>query len=111
MNFDGIAEYLSSANGLPITMQAGLGLMIVGIGFKLGVVPFHMWTPDVYEGAPAPVTAFIATISKGGMIVLIVRFFDQIDGFKYPALVLVFTVISIASMFVGNFLSIRQNNV
>jgi NADH-quinone oxidoreductase subunit N len=111
MDFAGIAQYLSAVNNLPLSMLAGFGLMIVGIGFKLGVVPFHMWTPDVYEGAPAPVTAFIATISKGGMIVLIVRFFDQIDGFKYPALVLVFTVISIASMFVGNFLAIRQDNV
>jgi len=111
MDFSGIAGYLSTVENLPLSMLAGFGLMIVGIGFKLGVVPFHMWTPDVYEGAPAPVTAFIATISKGGMIVLIVRFFDQINGFKYPALVLVFTVISIASMFVGNFLAIRQDNV
>src|SRR5258708_25934173 len=111
MNFTGIAEYLSSSNGLPITMQAGFGLMIIGIGFKLGVVPFHMWTPDVYEGAPAPVTAFIATVSKGGIVVLLVRFFTQIDGFKYPVIVLSFTIIAIASMLVGNFLAIQQKNV
>ena len=40
-------------------------MLIVGFGFKLAVVPFHLWTPDVYEGAPAPVTAFVATVSKG----------------------------------------------
>ncbi|MBI1769788.1 MAG: NADH-quinone oxidoreductase subunit N [Bacteroidetes bacterium] len=111
MNFSGIADYLSSANSLPLTMQAGFGLMIIGIGFKLGVVPFHMWTPDVYEGAPAPVTAFIATVSKGGMVVLLVRFFTQIDGFRFPVIVLSFTIIAIASMLIGNFLAIRQNNV
>jgi NADH-quinone oxidoreductase subunit N len=85
--------------------------MIVGIGFKLGLVPFHMWTPDVYEGAPAPVTAFIATISKGGAIVLLVRFFNQINGFQYPVLVISFTIIAMASMLVGNLLAIRQSNV
>jgi NADH-quinone oxidoreductase subunit N len=86
-------------------------MMIVGVGFKLSVVPFHMWAADVYEGAPAPVTAFIATVSKGGMIVLLVRFFEQVGGNKYPSLQLSFTIIAIASMFVGNFLALRQTNV
>lgn len=111
MDFTGIAAYMSSAGELPLLMMAGFGMMIVGVGFKLGVVPFHMWTADVYEGAPAPVTAFIATISKGGMVVLLVRFFTQVDGYKYPALVTAFTLISIASMFIGNILALRQNNV
>jgi NADH-quinone oxidoreductase subunit N len=111
MDFTGIATYLSSVNKLPITMLAGFGLMIVGIGFKLGVVPFHMWAPDVYQGAPAPVTAFIATVSKGGIVVLLVRFFTQINGLKYPVVILSFTVIAIASMLIGNFLAIQQKNV
>ena len=64
--------------------------MIVGVGFKLSVVPFHMWAADVYEGAPAPVTAFIATVSKGGMIALLVRFFEQVEGNKYQSLAIVF---------------------
>jgi NADH-quinone oxidoreductase subunit N len=111
MDFTGIAQYMSSVQELPVLMLTGLSLMIVGIGFKLGLVPFHMWTPDVYEGAPAPVTAFIATISKGGMIVLLVRFFNQINGYQYPVLVLAFTMIAMASMLIGNILAIRQNNV
>jgi len=86
-------------------------MMVVGVGFKLSVVPFHMWAADVYEGAPAPVTAFIATVSKGGMVALLVRFFQQVDGSKYPSLLLSFTVIAIASMFIGNFLALRQSNV
>ena len=111
MDFEGIAMYMFTQEKLPLIMSTGFGLMIVGIGFKLGIVPFHLWTPDVYEGAPAPVTAFIATVSKGGMIILLVRFFVIIKGAHYPVLVTTFTVLSIASMFVGNFLALRQNNV
>jgi NADH-quinone oxidoreductase subunit N len=111
MEFSGIARYLSSSSRMPLIVFAGFGLMTVGIGFKLGVVPFHMWAADVYEGAPAPVTAFIATVSKGGMMALLVRFFTQINGHQYHALILVFTVIAIASMFIGNFLALRQGNV
>lgn len=111
MEFGEIASWLSKQGGIPLVMMAGLGMMLVGIGFKLSVVPFHMWAADVYEGAPAPVTAFIATVSKGGMIVLLVRFFVEINGYRYDSMVLIFTGIAIASMFIGNFLALRQSNV
>lgn len=111
MEFAAIARYLSTTSEMPVIVFAGFGLMTVGIGFKLGVVPFHMWAADVYEGAPAPVTAFIATVSKGGMMALLVRFFIEINGYQYNILVVIFTVIAIASMFIGNFLALRQQNV
>jgi NADH-quinone oxidoreductase subunit N len=112
MEFGGIGKFLSSAGPqMPLLLLTGFGLMIVGIGFKLSLVPFHMWAADVYEGAPAPVTAFIATISKGGIMALLVRFFHQINGYQYESLMVVFTVIAIASMFAGNFLALRQRNV
>lgn len=111
MEFTGISRYLSSLSDMPLICFAGFGLMMVGVGFKLGVVPFHMWAADVYEGASAPVTAFVATVSKGGMMALLVRFFTMINGHQYPALVWVFTVIAITSMFTGNFLALRQNNI
>lgn len=111
MEFSGITNFLSRSQEMPLIMFAGFGLMTVGIGFKLGVVPFHMWAADVYEGAPAPVTAFIATVSKGGMMVLLVRFFTAINGYQYEGLTLVFTIIAITSMFAGNFLALRQSNV
>ena len=88
-----------------------LALIIVGIGFKLALVPFHLWTPDVYQGAPAPVTAFIATVSKGAMFALLLRFFSQAHIQNFNSLMLVFTLIAIASMFVGNWLALLQNNV
>jgi NADH-quinone oxidoreductase subunit N len=90
---------------------AGMVLLITGIGFKLGVVPFHMWTPDVYEGAPAPVTAFIATISKGAVFALFLRYFTDVSLRDYPHLLLVFTVIAIASMAAGNLLALFQRNI
>jgi NADH-quinone oxidoreductase subunit N len=111
MAFPALADYLAPARELPVLLLTGFGLMVVGIGFKLGVVPFHMWAPDVYEGAPAPVTAFIATVSKGGMVALLIRFFIQLQAYRYESLVLIFTIIAIASMLAGNLLALRQKNI
>jgi NADH-quinone oxidoreductase subunit N len=90
---------------------AGLTLMIVGIGFKLALVPFHMWTPDVYEGAPAPVAAFIATVSKGAVFAILLRYFTQTDFLKSDSLFLVFGSIAFVSMVAGNLLALFQNNI
>jgi NADH-quinone oxidoreductase subunit N len=111
MEFYGIAKFLSALPELPLILVTGFGLIIVGIGFKLSLVPFHMWAADVYEGAPAPVSAFIATVSKGGVITLLVRFFTMVNGYQYDSLMIIFTVIAIASMFIGNILALRQRNI
>ena len=58
---------------------AGLGMILIGIGFKLALVPFHFWAADVYEGAPAPVTALIATASKGAVFALLFRYFGAMS--------------------------------
>lgn len=90
---------------------AGVAMMISGIGFKLSLVPFHMWTPDVYQGAPAPVTAFLATISKSAMLALVLRGFILLEGFRYDAIVRGVSIIAIASMLGGNLLALKQNNI
>jgi NADH-quinone oxidoreductase subunit N len=90
---------------------AGLTLITTGIGFKLGVVPFHLWTPDVYEGAPAPVTAFIATISKGAIFALLLRYFYTVGAEHFRAVFVLFAIIAIASMLIGNLMALLQNNV
>src|SRR5260370_40304227 len=77
-------------------LLTGLMLVLTGVGFKLAVVPFHLWTPDVYEGAPLPVTAFIATVSKGGMFAFLLRWFHVHDVGVAVAPGLVLTVIAIA---------------
>jgi NADH-quinone oxidoreductase subunit N len=89
---------------------AGIVLMMTGIGFKLAVVPFHLWTPDVYQGAPLPVTAFIATVSKGGVFAFLLRWL-YVAGASTFALPLTLTIIAIASMLIGNLLALRQTNI
>ncbi len=98
------------AGGYPLLVP-GFALIVTGIGFKLAVVPFHLWTPDVYEGAPAPVTAFIATVSKGAMVALLMRFFYVTGAHQLAPVYVVFTIIAIASMIAGNVLALLQNNV
>jgi NADH-quinone oxidoreductase subunit N len=92
-------------------LVGGLALIIVGIGFKLGVVPFHMWTPDVYQGAPAPVTAFVATVSKGAMVALLLRYFRQVSLTPHDTVWIIFAIIAAASMIAGNLLALLQANV
>jgi NADH-quinone oxidoreductase subunit N len=92
-------------------LRIGLVMMTIGIGFKLAVVPFHMWAPDVFQGASAPVAAFLATCSKGSLFVFMVRYFADIDPIGRNPLVTIFIILSIASMFGGNLLALFQNNI
>ena len=89
----------------------GVVMMLVGVGFKLALVPFHMWTPDIYQGAPAPVTAFIATASKTAVVAVLLRFFRPVALDQTSALFLTFAAVSVASMLAGNLLALRQDNV
>ena len=70
-----------------------------------------MWTPDVYEGAPTPVTNFLATVSKGAMFVALTRLVLDGQFYQFPSLMFVLTLISVGSMLVGNLLALRQENV
>ncbi|HEY9435694.1 MAG TPA: NADH-quinone oxidoreductase subunit N [Blastocatellia bacterium] len=108
------AQMASGAAGGDVRQELlliGQAMIFVGVGFKLAVAPFHVWAPDVYEGAPAPVTAFIATVSKGAVFALLVRYFanlgDEVVQPFFPAL----AAIAVASMFVGNLLALAQTNV
>jgi len=112
LSFTGLATMpLTIGADNSIILISGVGMMMVGIGFKLAVVPFHMWAPDVYEGASSPVTAFIATVSKGSVLALLLRLFMLADLYRYEKLMLAFTIISVLSMLIGNLLALRQKNV
>jgi NADH-quinone oxidoreductase subunit N len=113
MSFDQIvwSQTITGGEAHKAMILGGLALITVGIGFKLAVVPFHLWTPDVYQGAPMPVTAFIATVSKGGMVALLVRLFAQVDLVNQHPLFVVFGILAVASMLFGNLLALLQSNV
>jgi NADH-quinone oxidoreductase subunit N len=89
----------------------GMGMILSGLGFKLALVPFHFWAADVYEGAPAPVTALIATASKGAVFALLLRYFSAMSIQEREPFFVIFTVVAIASMFLGNYLALFQTNL
>ena len=92
-------------------LLTGFLLIVAGIAFKLSLVPFHMWTPDVYEGAPVPVTAFLATISKAAMVAVSLRLLLDSAAFDFPAIAIVLSLLAAASMIFGNLLALMQANV
>jgi NADH-quinone oxidoreductase subunit N len=92
-------------------LTAGLGMVLVAIGFKLAVVPFHFWAPDIYQGAPAPVAGYLATVSKGGIFAVLIRLFSRYALASEPGLYAVLIAIAAVSMFSGNWLALLQGNV
>lgn len=112
MRFDIMAERFAVvwSQGRSLALF-GVALMSVGLFFKISAVPFHMWTPDVYEGAPLPATAFLATISKGATVILLVRFFINLHANTIEEWQLVLSVVAILSMFIGNLMALMQKNL
>jgi NADH-quinone oxidoreductase subunit N len=86
-------------------------LISAGMAFKLSLAPFHIWTPDVYEGAPLPATAFLATIGKAGMFVVLLRFVETSNALEFGSVVTVFSLIAIISILAGNLLALLQDNL
>lgn len=107
MEFHRVAQAAAS----PLLVLLAVGMIVTGIGFKLAVVPFHLWTPDVYEGAPAPVTAFVATVSKGAVVALLLRFAANAGAWDAASVRTALTAIAIASILAGNLLALFQENV
>ncbi|TBU96825.1 NADH-quinone oxidoreductase subunit NuoN [Stutzerimonas kirkiae] len=108
--FDAIGASLAAHGSSPL-VQAGIGLMLIGLGFKLSLVPFHLWTPDVYEGAPAPVAAFLATASKVAVFAVLLRLYQMSPAVQGGWLNEGLTLIAIASILLGNLLALNQSNL
>lgn len=103
-----LSTLFSSANAADPALLMAVALVLVGFAFKLSVVPFHQWTPDVYESAPAPVAAFLATVSKIGVFVVLLRLFQGNPAGASPVITDALTVLAIASMLIGSVLALRQ---
>lgn len=107
-----IASYIASKKLLdnPMLLMS-LAFLTIGFGFKIAAVPFHMWTPDVYEGAPTSITAFMATgVKAAGFSALIRVFFTALPEFR-PDWTSIMWLIAVATMTVGNIIAISQNNI
>jgi NADH-quinone oxidoreductase subunit N len=112
LQFHEIAAAVSSdpsLNSLPLWF--GLAFLIVGISFKYGAVPFHMWLPDVYQGARTPITLYIATAPKLAALALILRFLGDGLGTLHTTWAPMIVVIAVLSLLVGNFAAIAQTNI
>ncbi len=120
LDYSAIGASLSGGDSGPVVFVALL-MVLVGLGYKIAMVPMHMWSPDVYEGAPLPITAYLAVGSKAAGFAMLIRLFypgiSQSDGagawiaaagVDWPALL---TVISMVTMTLGNFAALRQTNV
>nr|WP_312968954.1 NADH-quinone oxidoreductase subunit NuoN [Pseudomonas sp.] len=110
LSFAEIGASLAGASGSQL-VQIGIGMMLIGLAFKLSMVPFHLWTPDVYEGAPAPVAAFLATASKVAVFAVLLRLYQLSPATAGGWLNDLLTVIAIASILFGNLLALVQNNL
>ncbi len=112
LQFDEIASVLSadpSLNNLPLWF--GLTFLIVGIAFKFGAVPFHMWLPDVYQGARSPITLYLATAPKLAALALILRILVDGLGGLHDTWSAMIMVVAVLSLLVGNIVAIAQTNI
>lgn len=105
------AAVAQSGEGMRPLLLVGFLMLIAGIAFKLSLVPFHMWTPDVYEGAPVPVTAYLATVSKVGMIAVLVRLLLNGEVLDFSQATVVLSLLAAASIIFGNLLAVMQSNI
>jgi len=110
-SFDGIYLSLSHLDKLPIGLIFGLVFILVGLAFKVSAVPFHMWTPDVYQGAPTSITAFFAIVPKLAATALIFRLCLEPFGNFYFEWTQVIFFLSVASMFLGAIAGIAQKSL
>jgi NADH-quinone oxidoreductase subunit N len=119
-SFAGVRAYIASLSGDPSVLLSagmsplllvGLGLMIIGLGFKVALVPFHMWVPDVYHGAPTSVTAFMSVGTKAACFAALVRVMLYIFGDLHAAWGWVLAALATLTMTAGNLAALRQNNL
>ena len=110
-NFDDLARSFQAMEHVSLGLIVGLVFLLAGLAFKVSAVPFHMWTPDVYEGAPTPVTAFFAVAPKVAALALLARVLMAPFGDLLAQWQQILIVLSMASMVLGAFAAIGQRNI
>ena len=111
MEYRGLQQALAASAEIPSGLVIGIVFIIVGLAFKISAVPFHMWTPDVYQGAPAPVTAFMAGAPKIAAFALLLRVMAGPFGQVTPQWQLLIEILSVASMLFGSLAAIAQTSI
>jgi len=111
LTFESVATQLTTGSKMEVIYIIGQAMFVSGMAFKLSLVPFHMWTPDVYEGAPAPVTGYLATVSKAAVFIAVLRYFFNSNAAENDAIFAIVALFGVASMIVGNLLALLQNNL
>jgi NADH-quinone oxidoreductase subunit N len=111
VQFDGLARALTGEDGLSLPAALGLVFVVVGVAFKFGAVPFHMWLPDVYQGAPTPVTLFVGSAPKIAAFALSWRILIEALGPMQPSWQGMLIVMSVLSLLIGNIVAIAQTNL
>ncbi len=113
--FGGIAQALSGAGGNDILgdplLLTGIAMVVVGFAFKASIAPFHQWTPDVYEGAPTPITAFMATATKAAAIAVFLRFFDVAVISEQDTWAPALAALATATILIGNVGALGQTSL
>jgi NADH-quinone oxidoreductase subunit N len=111
-NLIGIGKYVVGAGSLDALTAIGLAMVFGGFAFKLALVPFHAWAPDVYQGGPTPVTAFLSVVPKGAALVVLFRIVDGMDLLQTSsAWYATAAVVAVASMTLGNVVAIVQTDI
>ena len=111
MSFDRLASALADPHGASLGLVVGIVFLVAGLAFKISAVPFHMWTPDVYEGAPTPVTSFMGTAPKVAAMALLVRAMATPFGHLLGQWQQLIVLVAICSMLLGSLAAIGQRNV
>lgn len=110
LDFAGLGGALASAGG-DGWLLAGMGMMLIGLGFKLSIVPFHLWTPDVYEGSPAPAATFLASASKVAVLIVLLRLLQSAPATQDAWFHSLLAVLAFVTMLVGNLLALMQQDL
>jgi NADH-quinone oxidoreductase subunit N len=110
-NYQVIRELAALQGGIQTVTLIGMGLLLVGFGFKVALVPFHSWVPDVYEGAPTPVTAFMAVGPKAAGFAALIRILHQALPFLAKDWTAILWLLAILTMTLGNVVAVLQTNV